>query len=99
MKKIIAASAAAVAIAAPLGVVVSAAPAQANTPCATRTEFNHVRVGQSVLTTQQIIGGPGKVTMAGTLLSQRQWRACSGSGAYWVTITYVHGRVDNKIML
>jgi hypothetical protein len=91
-------------IAAPLAVVT--APAEAATTsasasastCATRAGFSRVRVGQSVATTQAILGSKGKVSMAGSFMSQRQWRVC-GSAYSWVTLTYVQGRLDNKILL
>jgi hypothetical protein len=83
--------------------VVEAAPAarsaQAAPACATRAEFNRIRVGMTVPTTIRIVGGPGKVTMAGSFMSQRQWKACPGSGTYWLTLTYLNGRLDNKILL
>ena len=85
-------------IAAPL--VVAAAPAEAatNTSCATRAEFRRIHVGQSVRTTQAIIGSRGRVSIAGSFMSQRQWKVC-GSPYSWVTLTYVHGRLDNKILI
>jgi hypothetical protein len=83
-------------VAAPLAVI--AAPAEANTPCASRAEFRQIHVGQTVRKTQAIIGSRGKVTVAGSFLSQRQWRVC-GSSYSWVTLTYVQGRLDNKILL
>jgi len=76
------------------GKAAAAAPAA----CATRAEFGRIRVGMPVRTTQQIIGGPGKVSMAGSFMSQRQWRVC-GSPYSWVTLTYLQGRLDNKILL
>lgn len=90
------------AVAATLGsglAVATSTAAEANTPCATRAEFRQIHRGMTVHRTQQIIGSRGRVTMAGSWLSQRQWHACSGSGAYWVTLTYASGRLDNKIML
>lgn len=92
------AASALVAVAAPLAVT-STASAHTNPPCASRGEFNRIKVGMAVATTQRIVGSPGKVTMAGHFLSQRQWRACPSSGSYWLTLTYINGRLDNKIML
>lgn len=98
MKKIIATAVAAVAVAAPLAVV-AATPAEAasNPSCATRAEFRRIHPGQTVRTTQNIVGSKGRVTMAGTFMSQRQWKVC---GSPWgsLTLTYVQGRLDNKIM-
>lgn len=98
MKKIILAATALAAVAAPLAVSVAPAQAATNPPCATRAEFSRLRVGMTVPTTQHIIGSPGRVTMAGSLMSQRQWHVC-GSAYSWVTLTYLHGRLDNKILL
>ena len=81
----------------PIGVAL-AQPADAAVGCATRAEFRKVHVGQSVKTTQHIIGGKGRQTIGGSFLSQRQWKVC-GSPFSWVTLTYVNGRLDNKIML
>jgi hypothetical protein len=100
MKKFLLTLAALVTVATPLAVV--AAPAEAaayNPPCASRAEFNRIRPGMTVPTTLAIVGGPGKITMGGSFMSQRQWKACPGSGAYWLTLTYVQGRLDNKILL
>jgi hypothetical protein len=69
----------------------------ANPACATRAEFNRIHPGQTVRTTQRIIGSRGKVTMAGSLISQRQWAVC-GQPYNVLTVTYLQGRVDNKIM-
>jgi hypothetical protein len=101
MKRLIIAAVAAAAVAAPVAAVAvpGAANAAYNPPCASRAEFGRIHVGQSVRTTQSIIGSAGHVTIAGSWMSQRQWHACSYTGAYWVTITYLSGRVNNKIML
>lgn len=98
MKKIIVTAAALAAVATPLAVT-APAHAASNPACASRTEFGRIHVGQSVRTTQQIIGSNGRLTMGGSFMSQRQWRACSGSGSFWVTLTYLNGRLNNKIML
>jgi hypothetical protein len=74
------------------------AKAVANPSCASRAEFSRIRVGMPVRTTQSIIGSPGQVSMAGSFMSQRQWRVC-GSPYSWVTLTYTQGRLDNKILL
>jgi hypothetical protein len=72
--------------------------AAVNPPCASRAEFSRIRTGMPVRTTQAIIGSPGQVSMAGSFMSQRQWRVC-GSPYSWVTLTYMQGRLDNKILL
>jgi hypothetical protein len=87
------------AVATPLALTATPAEAAAvNPPCASRAEFNRIRVGMPVRTTQSIIGSPGKVSMAGSFFSQRQWRVC-GSAYSWVTLTYMNGRLDNKILI
>jgi len=98
MKKFIATVVAAVAVAAPLAVV-AATPAQAasNPGCATRAEFRRIHPGQTVRTTQNIVGSKGRVTMAGSFISQRQWKVCRSAWGS-LTLTYVQGRLDNKIM-
>jgi hypothetical protein len=99
IKQIAVATAAAATLGTGLAVVSApAANAAGNPPCATRAEFRKIHVGQSVARTQHIIGSKGRVTMAGSWLSQRQWHVC-GSSFGWVTLTYTSGRLDNKIML
>jgi len=88
------------AIAAPLALVATPAEAASSAvpACATRAEFNRVRVGMPVSRTQAIIGGPGRVTIAGSFMSQRQWKVCGSAWSY-VTLTFLQGRLDNKILL
>jgi hypothetical protein len=98
LKKVALAAVATAAIAAPLAVTAAPAHAAVNPGCATRAEFSRIHHGQTVRTTQRIIGSKGRVSMAGSFLSQRQWHVC-GSSFSWVTLTYLNGRLDNKIML
>ncbi len=98
MRKFLIGLMATLSIAAPLAVAAGPAEAATNTPCATRAEFKRIHVGQTVPTTQRIIGSKGRVTIAGSFMSQRQWKVC-GSPYSYVTLTYVNRRLDNKIML
>lgn len=98
MRKFLIGLMATLSIAAPLAVAAAPAEAATNTSCATRAEFRRIHVGQNVRTTQSIIGSRGRLTMAGSYMSQRQWRVC-GSPYSYVTLTYVSGRLNNKIML
>jgi hypothetical protein len=98
MRKILAGFLATLSISVPVTFVAAPAEAAANTSCATRAEFRQIRLGQTVRTTQRIIGSRGRVTIAGSFMSQRQWKVC-GSVFSHVTLTYVNGRLDNKIFL
>jgi hypothetical protein len=99
IRKALISAAALAAVATPLALAATPAEAAAANPsCASRAEFSRIRVGMPVRTTQTIIGSPGQVSMAGSFMSQRQWRVC-GSPYSWVTLTYMQGRLDNKILL
>jgi hypothetical protein len=82
-----------------VGTVALTAPAEAagNPSCATRAEFRQIHRGMTVRRTQNIIGSRGRVTIAGSWLSQRQWNVCNSRWGV-VTLTYANGRLDNKIM-
>jgi len=96
--RIIAASAALAVV--PVAGAVVAQPAQAayNPPCASRAEYRAIHPGMTVARTQQIIGSKGRLSMGGTYMSQRQWHVC-GSAFSWVTLTYLSGRLNNKVLI
>lgn len=94
LRKIIVALTTLVAVAAPVALVATPAEA-ANTPCMSRTEYNRVRVGMPASTVFAIVGGKGRVSMASSYLTIRQWKNCAN--AYGVgTIGFVNGRVQSK---
>ena len=70
------------------------ARAEFSGPC---VEFRQIHRGMTVRRTQNIIGSRGRVTIAGSWLSQRQWNVCNSRWGV-VTLTYANGRLDNKIM-
>ena len=96
MKKIILAATAVAAVAAP--VALSVAPANAatrNAPCMSRAEFRHIHIGQSVTTVQHIVGSKGRVSLASSFLTIRQWDTCSNQFGV-ATIGFTHKHVQSK---
>jgi len=93
MKKMIAAVVSAVVVSG--GIAVTAAPAEANSPCMSRPEYRKIHVGQSVRTVQRIVGSKGRVSMSSAYLVIRQWKTCSNP--YGVgTVGFVNKRVQSK---
>lgn len=98
LKKIITTVVAAAAFATPAFVAAQPAQAATNPPCATRAEFNRIHVGQSLGTVAAIVGGPGKVTLASSYLTIRQWGVC-GSPFGIMSLGFTNRRVQSKTFI
>jgi len=100
MKRKIAALAATTAVLTGGTLAATTAPSNAagNPPSMSRTEFRKIHTGMSKATVFRIVGSKGKVSMASTFLTIRQWKT-TGNPYGSATIGFSGGRVQSKIFI